>query len=75
MSFDDEMDAAITRLCDEYEHRLAPGSVLRTFVRAVRELRAVGVEAGLVVAAEAMTRRRLELWGAPLESTREACAS
>lgn len=69
MSFDDEMDAAMTRLCDDYEYRLAPGSILRTFVRAVRELRAVGVDAGLVIAAEAMTRRRLDLWGSPLAST------
>ena len=75
MSFDDEMDGAMTRLCDDYEDRFVPGSILQTFVRAVRELRAVGVDAGLVVAAEAMTRRRLELWFVPAEASREACAS
>ena len=61
MIFTDEVDAAIASLIADYNDRLPAGRILRGFARSMHELRAAGVEAGLVVAAEAMTRRRLEL--------------
>ena len=60
MVITDEVDSAVTRLMADYSEHLPAGSILRCFARSVHELRAVGVEAGLVVAAETMTRHRLE---------------
>jgi hypothetical protein len=60
MILNDELDAAIARLIAHYNQRMAAGSILRCFAKSVHELRAAGVEAGLAIAAEAMTRRRLD---------------
>lgn len=60
MLMKEDLDAALMRLVDDYRRHFAVGSILRCFARSVHELRAVGVDAGLPVAAEAMARRRLD---------------
>lgn len=60
MPITEEMDAAVTRLIADYNDRLAAGSILRCLARSVHDLEGAGVKAGIAVAAEAMTRRRLE---------------
>jgi hypothetical protein len=52
---------ALDELLEEFAGRVAAGSVMRWFARSVTELRAAGVDAGIAVAAQAMTRRRLRL--------------
>lgn len=60
MLLNDDLETAIGRLMAHYNHRIAAGSILRCFARSVHELRAAGVDAGLAIAAEAMTQRRLD---------------
>jgi hypothetical protein len=60
MLITNEVDAAVARLMDEFNDRMPAGSILRCLARSVHELRAAGVKAGLIVAAETMTRHRLE---------------
>jgi hypothetical protein len=52
-------DAALDRLIAEFGDRLPVGSIMKAFAQSVRGLRLAGVQAGLLVAAEAMTRNRL----------------
>jgi hypothetical protein len=61
MMFTDEVDDAVTRIMADYNDRIPAGRILRCFARSMHELRASGVQAGLVIAAEAMTRQRLGL--------------
>lgn len=54
-----QSQAALDRLIAEFGDRLAVGSIITAYARAVRGLQVAGVDAGLIVAAEAMTRSRL----------------
>lgn len=60
MSINEEADAAVSRLIADYNDRIAAGSILRCLAGSVHELRAAGVKAGIIIAAETMTRQRLE---------------
>jgi hypothetical protein len=52
-------DDALDRLIAEFRDHLPIGGIIKTFARAVRGLQMAGVEAGLIVAAEAMARNQL----------------
>lgn len=53
------LDLALDRLIARFGGELAVGSIIRCFADSVRDLRAVGVGAGLASAAESMTSARL----------------
>lgn len=52
---------ALDELLSELGGEVPAGSVVRWYARSVTQLQAAGVEAGLAVAAKAMTRHRLRL--------------
>jgi hypothetical protein len=54
-----QADAALDRLIAAFGTQLPVGSIIKTFARAVQGLRLAGVDAGLIVAAEAMARNQL----------------
>jgi len=54
-----EADAAVDTLIAQFGDELPLGSIIDTFAHAVHGLQSAGVDAGLIVAAEAMARRRL----------------
>jgi hypothetical protein len=54
-----EADAALDRLIARFGERVPVGSIIETFAQAVRGLQMAGVDAGVIVAAEAMARNRL----------------
>lgn len=60
MAINEEVDAVVMRLIADYNDRIPAGSILRCLARSVHELRAAGVKAGAIIAAESMTRQRLE---------------
>lgn len=54
-----EADAALDRLIAQFGEQIPAGSIIKTFVQAVRGLQTAGVDAGLIIAAEAMACNRL----------------
>lgn len=60
MALDNDVNGALDRLLKDYDATHPAGSILRCYARAVHELRNAGVQAGLHIAAEAMTRHRLD---------------
>lgn len=56
----EEADAVVMRLIADYNDHIAAGSILRCLARSVHDLRTAGVKAGIIIAAETMTRQRLE---------------
>jgi hypothetical protein len=66
MRMDPEHHEMLDQLLAEFGEVLPAGSVLRCYVRSVRDLRVAGVDAGLAVAAHAMARHRLAARTSPV---------
>lgn len=58
-----EANAALDRLIAEFGDRSPVGDIIKAFAQSVQSLSLNGVAAGLVVAAEAMTRDQLAARG------------